>query len=215
MTSGWVYFLEDGQAIKVGYTSNLGRRINGLTGNASREIRLIGSVKGDRAVERAIHAELSAHHIKGEWFADNPAVRAVVARCLGGDLPAPAPSTRNKMGKRHASRRDPAIEAELRRICDIFFTVAPVLGIPLSDWKILEQRFGVEPGSLWPIRYGGSADTSMTRYMSMRRAAPAAIQAAIAELNAAQAFLQSLDERDARVRASIDAYEAALGAKGE
>ena len=71
-----VYALQQGDTIKIGWTSNLSQRIHSLGA-----WRLIGfKLDGTRAVEGEIHRSLDGHAIKGrEWYPhDDPSVVAVV-----------------------------------------------------------------------------------------------------------------------------------------
>lgn len=72
---GFVYFVEDvaAKAIKVGHATNVSRRMSGLrTGNVS--LALIGSVRGGRDLEAALHHRFRHHHRAGEWFDAVPAI---------------------------------------------------------------------------------------------------------------------------------------------
>ena len=64
--------------IKIGYTSNPRNRIQSLGIGTSAMLALI--LNGTLADERAIHARLRGHAVKGrEWYSDtDPAVLAVV-----------------------------------------------------------------------------------------------------------------------------------------
>ena len=83
-----IYFISDGKgAIKIGVTNNIKRRILQLRGGNPGELSLIGSIEGDARAERTIHAELKAHRLSGEWFADCDGTRAVIKRCLRDGVP--------------------------------------------------------------------------------------------------------------------------------
>jgi len=68
---GRVYFgldLDSGQ-IKVGWTSNLPRRIRALTHRTRARFAWFRSVPGDRGTENSVHVALCFHRNCGEWFA--------------------------------------------------------------------------------------------------------------------------------------------------
>jgi hypothetical protein len=58
-----VYFIGRGELIKIGFTSNLHRRMESLL--PERIYRLLA---GDRVQERALHQVFAADRIRGEWF---------------------------------------------------------------------------------------------------------------------------------------------------
>jgi hypothetical protein len=67
--AGFVYFLTDGSAIKVGFAVNVQRRLYNLQSGNPNTLRLLGYFPGTPADEDAIHRRLGAHHILGDWFA--------------------------------------------------------------------------------------------------------------------------------------------------
>lgn len=89
-TSGEVvYFLRAGDAIKIGYTTNLATRQRSLETASAVPLELLAFVPGDRNEEARLHREWGHLHIRGEWFrADEELLRYI--RMLAGDL-APEP----------------------------------------------------------------------------------------------------------------------------
>jgi hypothetical protein len=66
--SGLVYFLAADKAVKVGYTTHLRSRLAALSTANADELRLVGVLPGDRALERLCHKRLVGHRVRGEWF---------------------------------------------------------------------------------------------------------------------------------------------------
>jgi len=66
--------------IKVGLclSGNMRSRLQQTQTHTPYDVKLLGAVKGDRKLERAMHLKLIAFHVRGEWFQDNPVVRAFI-----------------------------------------------------------------------------------------------------------------------------------------
>ena len=64
--------------VKLGYSSSkraLARRLVALQVGADANLRLVGAIAGGEEWEKFLHALLSEHHIRGEWFRPHPEVR--------------------------------------------------------------------------------------------------------------------------------------------
>lgn len=68
---GFVYFLRDGDAIKVGFSSRLKERLSVLQAGNPRPLELLFSLPGDQNGERALQRALKEHRIRNEWFRAN------------------------------------------------------------------------------------------------------------------------------------------------
>lgn len=68
MDWGYVYFVTDGEAMKIGYAMNLTKRIAGLQSANHFPLFLVGSVFAPRAHERMIQRRFRHLRIRGEWF---------------------------------------------------------------------------------------------------------------------------------------------------
>lgn len=66
--AGCVYFLTDGEAIKIGFATNLKKRIDQLQGGHHFPLFLLGSIPAPRRHERMIHSRFRGLRIRGEWF---------------------------------------------------------------------------------------------------------------------------------------------------
>lgn len=65
---GYVYFIEGGKLIKVGFTSNLDERIAFLGLMSPVGLRYIGGKPGTRKLKNFLHALFDADRQHGEWF---------------------------------------------------------------------------------------------------------------------------------------------------
>jgi hypothetical protein len=67
---GIVYFLECGgdDAVKVGYTTHLWKRIGDLRTSSAKPLTLMDYVRADKRVEKALHLALKSERLTGEWF---------------------------------------------------------------------------------------------------------------------------------------------------
>lgn len=65
---GLVYFIRSGDAVKIGFTKSLGKRLAGLsTGMAAAPVVLLAQA-GTVADERSYHKRFAASRIRREWF---------------------------------------------------------------------------------------------------------------------------------------------------
>lgn len=55
-------------AIKIGYTQSLDRRFATLQNASSDKLELLGSLEGDKDIERELHARFAEYRGIGEWF---------------------------------------------------------------------------------------------------------------------------------------------------
>lgn len=78
-----VYFVVAGDAgpIKIGFASNLRRRLHGLQTSHHEILKVLGWIEpGSRETERTLHIDLWKHHIRGDWFRSCEEVWTVVGR---------------------------------------------------------------------------------------------------------------------------------------
>ena len=67
-----VYFITDGQYIKIGYTkNNANKRLKQLQTSSPNKLFLLGYIDGDKNIEKDLHKKFcnSMVRINGEWFA--------------------------------------------------------------------------------------------------------------------------------------------------
>lgn len=67
---GYVYLIknEQTQNVKIGYSANPKRRLKDLQTSTDCELKLIACIKGDIALEQALHQKFKDFHIRNEWF---------------------------------------------------------------------------------------------------------------------------------------------------
>ena len=66
----YIYFITDGDYVKIGVAANVNKRLSGLqTGNV-KELRVIKKIYSNEPyeTEAKLHSEYSKHHIRGEWY---------------------------------------------------------------------------------------------------------------------------------------------------
>lgn len=74
-----IYFveMEGSKAIKIGFTANddVSRRLAQLQTGQPARLNLLGTIPGDMAAEKALHAEFAGYRANGEWFEGPPIFR--------------------------------------------------------------------------------------------------------------------------------------------
>lgn len=68
MSDGLVYVIQAGEHVKIGWTTNLGNRIEDLRSGSPHRLDVLGVCPGDRDLERAWHHEFRSERVHGEWF---------------------------------------------------------------------------------------------------------------------------------------------------
>jgi hypothetical protein len=79
---GCVYFIqgESGGAIKVGFSTELAKRLSQLQTGFPDTLRLLLAIPGTQDREKAIHKRLSKYWLRGEWYKDTPEVREAMRK---------------------------------------------------------------------------------------------------------------------------------------
>ena len=85
-----VYFARSGDAIKIGYSVDVPRRIVALATGSPEPITLIGIAEGDQRLEQALHRLLERYRVRNEWFRDCAEVRRILSD-MGVLFPAVVP----------------------------------------------------------------------------------------------------------------------------
>jgi hypothetical protein len=65
---GFIYFVTDGYAVKIGWSKNPSKRLGDMQVVHHRTLRIIGSLWGVKSSEALLHARFKHLHIRGEWF---------------------------------------------------------------------------------------------------------------------------------------------------
>ena len=70
-----VYFIRDGEFVKIGYSDNPKRRMSDLQMANPRKLEFLGSFPGGEADEQRLHMVFEQFHIRNEWFFYSDAIR--------------------------------------------------------------------------------------------------------------------------------------------
>lgn len=77
-----IYFVQtaDNQYVKIGYATDVQKRLGSLQTGSPQPLKLIGTQPGDQPVERKLHERF--HHLRrqGEWFETAPALVEYIAQ---------------------------------------------------------------------------------------------------------------------------------------
>lgn len=65
-----VYFIQAGDdgPVKIGYTSNVKRRLGSLQCGHYQKLKVIREINGDKRAEKRLHKICAGSHVRGEWF---------------------------------------------------------------------------------------------------------------------------------------------------
>lgn len=87
----FVYFMEREGMVKIGVSKNVDKRVREVSrgsampkGMTVGPVRLIGTIPGAYAEEKALHRQLRRYHVGGEWFRYEDAVQAQIAQLING-----------------------------------------------------------------------------------------------------------------------------------
>ncbi len=70
--AGYVYFVSDGESIKIGHALNPTQRITSLQTGASRPLKVLLLMEGGPDFERTLHLRFHRLRKQGEWFTPGP-----------------------------------------------------------------------------------------------------------------------------------------------
>lgn len=63
-----IYFISSGDAVKIGISQDVARRLESLQCGSPVELTLLGTRPGGEVEERALHQKFAHLRIRGEWF---------------------------------------------------------------------------------------------------------------------------------------------------
>ncbi len=80
---GYVYFIQiiSSGEIKIGYSTNVKKRMNGLQTAIPEKIKLLGFFAGDKQKEKELHKKFKHLRIKGEWFKCDASIIDLINSC--------------------------------------------------------------------------------------------------------------------------------------
>lgn len=73
-----IYVVRAGEALKIGITSDISRRLKALRNASAHAVELLASFPGNRWMEEELHQRFATHRLRGEWFAAHPDLLAWV-----------------------------------------------------------------------------------------------------------------------------------------
>lgn len=79
-----VYFFRSGPFIKIGTTTKLKHRLQNVQTSHPTPLVLVGSLKGDKRLERELHRRFASLRVNGEWFREVDDLAVYIAN-LGGE----------------------------------------------------------------------------------------------------------------------------------
>ena len=83
-----IYFLHDGECIKIGYSANPRSRVSSLQTACSRLVRLLGTISGSEEDEKRLHERFAHLRVRGEWFrAHSELTEFIKSRCGYAHVP--------------------------------------------------------------------------------------------------------------------------------
>ena len=75
---GMIYFVRTRKAIKIGYATDLKKRLTQLQVGNSNPLKVMLTVPGSKEDEALLHHLLREHRIRGEWFKPDVFVMVVI-----------------------------------------------------------------------------------------------------------------------------------------
>lgn len=72
---GYVYFIKSKDKVKIGYSTNIKRRIKELSICNPEKLELIYFIPGNKNLEWSLHNRFDFQHIRGEWFQLYPEIQ--------------------------------------------------------------------------------------------------------------------------------------------
>jgi hypothetical protein len=107
----FVYFATDGEAIKIGCSTEPRRRLSEMQVGHPRRLTMLKICKGDKATEARLHTEFRDLNIAGEWFRIEPRLLDAIEAIPNYERPASSPPLENWI-KRQSEIGWPNKEAE-------------------------------------------------------------------------------------------------------
>lgn len=76
---GWrVYFIQGGDFIKIGFSTNPMARLRGLRTACPFDLKLLADIPGSKDDELQIHRMFADLHVRGEWFRNDARILAFI-----------------------------------------------------------------------------------------------------------------------------------------
>lgn len=169
MTS-FVYFIEapDG-LIKIGWTSDLARRVNNLAVGSSGPIKVLATTPGGRTLEAHLHERFSDDRVQGEWFKPSDDLRGLVKLILSGttDVFAEGLVATEDLAVDNGQRGQRVAEASqyARRLLDLEIEQGLTVREGISR---IAQRLSVANGAITALLYRSPSNVPADLYFDLR-----------------------------------------------
>ena len=176
-----LYFVGNQNAIKIGFSSQVERRLRAFAIGNPGKIELLGSVRGSLEDEAALHEHLAQYRVCGEWFADCSAVRETIAKVVSyGGVPQAGLSCRRKRTRPPTDEYTEEAQEAARIIARHY---------PDHDFKPLENELCLPSGLLWTLFYRPPAQIVVSSYIAVLLAAQKTLSAAQDEINREREYI--------------------------
>jgi len=159
--SGYIYAIECGGRIKIGYSTKPEFRFNKIASDSPFPCTFLGQWVGTKDDEAAIHARFAAARCYREWFAATDEIREFLSLNASFSLPSKRFDVRDNDSIIAAWRKSKRLRQE---------DVAAYVGIEKSVYSRMEKRIipakhvraiarltGIDPAALRPDLYEGMA----------------------------------------------------------
>lgn len=130
-----IYFIRRGEdgPVKIGFTTNLDKRLASLQGGNAEKLTVIRTMDGDKETERVLHGYFADQRLHGEWFEYSEEMLRVDAPAYVAA--APKPTTEWTLAQRLAA----ALRADFGHLKQARRVVAEITGCnesTVSNWMI-------------------------------------------------------------------------------
>lgn len=85
--NGVVYFLLVGSRVKIGFSTNVKKRIEAIRTSCPGKPVLLGTIEGNRRLEASLHKEMKQFRTNGEWFKYAEEVKRKIEDITGNSMP--------------------------------------------------------------------------------------------------------------------------------
>lgn len=166
---GFVYFVTDGEHIKVGFSTRPEKRVRDL--RTAKPLTVLAIVAGTRAQEKAVHTAFNATKVHGEWFEASAELKALAEQAAKVGLEEsgfPAASTSEKQVDSDVNNAVALAEIILR------FGASDATDVGQSI-AVATERFALPGRLLWTMKYRPPREMDVTDLFKLIDAAWAAL----------------------------------------
>lgn len=193
-----LYFVQDNDgAVKIGFTTQIGKRVRALSGGAKASLVLLGSVPGTRQHEKAMHEILDPYRMGGEWFRGVEPVLSLIRRVMldGTDI-LDVPLSR--------SDQVDAVMLHARAVAKTIVKYAQVGSTTAIEQRLkeIEAQYGIRSGTLWMLHYRPNADMGTGAFYALLDGAEVFLEDVAAAIDRDAVVIGAAQERYRRIRAA-------------